>query len=245
MPYAFCIRDINLLFQCTESETKGDSTMRKYGFLAGCIILACGVMWSPITLAVCPPHKDCKQSIVLAKKATAAKPFCLGNFECLTVATPKCDDCIWRMQWRMEINSNPKCDETMNRIPDKSILSVDITYHIRRNGPCATPVGTHEGKFKITHPTGAIIATGKMKGTMGLETHDLSGEKECCAWPHDEGCMDGTFTAASGYAGCQLTATYSSTHGVPTGAINVCNMEYWLNTSWNLNIDGIVQCKCQ
>lgn len=216
--------------------------MRRFGFLAGCIILVCGVMWSNLALAQnCPPRKNCKESFVLAKSASANEPVCWEHVDCLRLSNKRCDDCIMRMQWKLTIQTKDTlCDETRELIPDGSTLAADLTYHIRRFGPCGTPVGTHEGKFTITDTAGNVIATGKMKGTNGLETH---GEPpECCEEFHDEGCLDGKILIKSptGKGKCKLIATYSSFINPSTS--DVCNRDYWKNLQ--LFIDGIVQCNC-
>ena len=120
---------------------------------------------------------------------------------------------------------------------------MDLTYHIRQVGPCLAaqkPVGTHEGKFKIFNPAGALIGIGRMKGTNGLETHAISGE--CCAWPHDEGCMEGNVKCPEGI--CKLIATYASDPDASSTPTDLCNVQenWWY---WIANIDGILLCPCK
>lgn len=232
--------------------------MKRYGFLLGCIILVCGVMWSNLAFsngAACQPKKACKESFVLAKFATTPQKEsdCFSHFDCLTSSKP-CDDCIIRIIRTLTLTSkDPVCDELANLIPGGSTLVVDLTYHIRRNGPCktsafpnGTPVGTHEGKFTIKNPAGGIIASGKMKGTNGLETHVI--DDECCSPYHDEGCMEGIIkvpvAGTNTTNACKLTATYSSTLNFEPFVSDVCSKSYWERT-WYLNIDGIVQCPCK
>lgn len=94
-------------------------------FSVYCIILVCGVMWSNLMFAQaqisCPPPKDCKNPIVLAKKAFAAQTDCFERFDC--IPQKNCDDCIMHMKWKTEINSKDAlCDETEDIIPDSSTL---------------------------------------------------------------------------------------------------------------------------
>lgn len=226
--------------------------MKRGGFLLGCMILVCGLMWSNLALAkppvgaACPPRIDCKESVVLAKSGFSQEPYCFACYaQCSTVKG--CDDLIIRM--KRKVTLDPKetlCDGALQCIPAGSIMDVDLTYHIRQAEPCAKPVGTHEGKFKITLPPpaaggiGATIATGKMHGTNGLETHAASGE--CCAWPHDEGCMESKNVKCP-HGTCKLIATYASNLD-PTGSNpnDLCDPLNW--TYWTLKIDGILLCPC-
>lgn len=211
--------------------------MKRYGFLISYIILACIVMWSNLALAQCPPGSDCRQHIVFAKRPFSPEPSCFEKFDC---AQPRdCDDCILRIQWNFNIISvDPQCDETETIVPDGSVLKVDLKYHIRRNGPCRTPVGTHEGQFKIFNPAGGLIGSGKMRGTNGLDSD--FGDERCCAWPNDEGAMDGTITVPSS-GRCNLIATYESEILRP-GQEDVCNKEFWKNLE--LRIEGVLLCRC-
>lgn len=216
--------------------------MKRYGFLAGCIILACGITWSNITTAKCPPPKECKDPYVIAKIATAQEPACIEVFDC---ADKGCDACVIRIIWRADITRGEdlQCDE--HTFPDGSKLVADITYHMRRNGPCGTPVGRHKGKFQIRSGT-KLIGSGSMMGTNGLETHPATGNRECCAWPHDEGCMDGFIKIKDPQTGkevrCELTATYASELD-PTGTNpnDPCDPKNW--RLWRLRIDGVALCK--
>lgn len=227
--------------------------MKRYGFLVSCIILACGIIWSNLAIAkdaACPPRVDCRTSKVLAKRVDSKEPYC---FSCSKKCTEAgCDDLIIRMKRRVTLNSKETlCDEAIQCIPPGSILDVDLTYHIRQAGPCGKPVGTHEGTFRIYGPPpagaliGTLIGSGRMHGTNGLETH--VDTQECCAWPHDEGCLDGTVRCTSGtanvVASCKLLATYASgLDAQPIDPANPCDVNNW--THWTLNIDGIVQCRC-
>lgn len=231
--------------------------MKKGGFLLGCIILACGIMWSNLALAVvvCPAPSDCKKSTVLSKKAFSEAPSC---FSCNNKCTNKgCDDIIVRIKRTATITSKDTgnldicddCDETEGLIPNGSKLIVDLTYHIRFAGPClqpptihVIPVGTMTGKFTIKKPSGATVVTGiMMRGTIGFETH--TDVDECGAWPHDEGYMEGNVTIP-GAAGCKLMATFASDREGPPPFSQAlpCNIEEWKN--WTLKIDGLIQCKC-
>lgn len=223
--------------------------MRKYGFLLSCIVLMCGLMLSNLAFAqncaLSKKQKKCKQSYVISKIGTASRPSCFEKFDCREVG---CDDCIMRMQWRVELKSkDPLCDEHVKSIPDGSTLVADLLYHVRLVGPCQTPVGTHEGKFQIVGPNGNVIGSGKMKGTNGLETHTSSGVtcEDCDAWPHDEGCLDGKIIIRSASTGrpvkCKLIATYSSQHKPSSDNVDICDPRHW--TNWTLNIDGIALCK--
>ncbi len=228
--------------------------MKRGGFLLGCVILVCGLISSNLALAQpatnCPPRADCRRSIVLAKRAVSPQPYCFScSLKCTAPAgtNASCDDLIIRMKRKATLDPKETlCDETIQCIPPGSILDVDLTYHIRKVGPCGSPVGTHEGKFTILGPTGNVIGSGKMHGTNGLETH--VDTQECCAWPHDEGCLEGivrcTSDTATNIAACKLLATYSSKlDALPIDPANPCDVNNWSN--WTANIDGIVQCKCK
>ncbi|HHT9125081.1 MAG TPA: hypothetical protein ACFYD6_04600 [Candidatus Brocadiia bacterium] len=223
--------------------------MKRGGFLLGCVILVCGLIWSNLALAkppagaACPPSKDCKELVVLAKGAILGTPNCL---ECYRKCTEKgCDDIIIRIKSNGDLfPKETSCDEALSCIPPDSLIETDLTYHIRRIGPCGTPVGTHEGKFKITSPTaGGVVATGKMKGTNGLETHVTS--QECCAWPHDEGCMESKNVKCPDST-CKLMATYASTLPQMPNDPNeeeLCDPAKWIGHT--LFIDGILLCECE
>lgn len=220
--------------------------MKRSGFLLGCIILVCGLMWSNLALSIeCPPNEDCKELIVLAKRAELLHIDC---FECSKKCTEEknCDDIIIRMKGRVSLNPKETlCDEALQCIPLNSQADVDLTYHIKRVGPCGKPVGTHEGKFKIySGNTGQRIASGKMKGTNGLDTHATSGE--CCFWPHDEGCMESKNVKCGEKGTCKLIATYTSNlPNMPNNPIvdELCDSSKW--TGWTLAIDGILLCECE
>lgn len=143
-----------------------------------------------------------------------------------------------RMQWEQEIfSASDLCDETVEAIPDGSTLVTNLTYHIRRDGPCESPIGTHEGKFKIFDPEGKMIATGKMNDTNGINHFATP----CCEPTYGEGKMEGRLSQGLiGKGKCKFTVTYQSY--INTTEDDACNEDYW--TNWTLFIDGIVQCRC-
>lgn len=261
--------------------------MKRYGVLISCIIFACGIMWSNLATAQtlpppCPPPIDtsCKDLIVLSKQGVSDSLDCFFCTDKCRVQLG-CDDFIIRIQRRVILTTKdfgdpqvtPLCDEAVAIIPNGSIMSVDLIYHIRQIGPCRTCVGTHEGSFRITHPTtGAVIAIGRMNGTNGLETHECAKDflgtcftvgDECCAEGHDEGCMEGIIRVpvpgTTTTTICRLKATYASEFplmgplvGPPaapeanpsSSPIGITPCDPNQWGVWTLRIDGIILCAC-
>ncbi len=211
--------------------------MRRYGLFTSCLVFLFMVAWSSIAHAECPnePRDPCSKLTVFAKSGVASKPICIVQKDCSVLG---CDDCVFHIEWKVKLKSKDieVCDESVKQqlIPEGSYLKVELDYHIRKNGPCGSPVGTHLGDFKLYNAENVLIGAGDMGGTNGLETHVLL--KECCKWPHDEGTMIGTIH------NCQLRASYKSSLTPPKGVIDVCSKEYWRN--WKLKIDGVILCPC-
>ena len=212
--------------------------MRRYGLFTSCLVFLFMVVWSGIAHAECQIKDPCAKLTVLAKSGVASKPICIVQKDCLTAAGG-CDDCIFHIEWKVNLKSKDieVCDESLKQqlIPEGSYLIAELDYHIRKNGPCGSPVGTHKGDFKLFNAQNELIGSGDMGGTNGLETH--VSLQECCKWPHSEGTMNGVVH------NCQLRASYKSSLTPPKGVTDVCSTKYWRN--WKLKIDGIILCSCQ
>ncbi len=146
------------------------------------------------------------------------------------------------------------CDE----VPDWNLTAV-VDVNARRQLPMPGR-GSWTGSYQLTDTvSGAVVATGRLNGTLGVGTHRPVCGGACgkdCERCHDaqpdptqtvwtlgsEGFMDGEFTAGR-YRGCHIRWSFQgdfTTQGDANGPLQP-------NYSWGFcgNVDGVIECPCQ
>jgi hypothetical protein len=148
------------------------------------------------------------------------------------------------------------CDEAKRL---NGTLTARLNFRLRENKPCPFR-GWYEGPFELTDPdTGVLLATGDIRGTVGVGTHQkLCQGAECTAicencydvardpdtglWRlASEGTYSGTVIAGP-WAGCTLHVSYEGDFFAPDSGFGSPQTP----PGWKFagHADGILECDC-
>lgn len=150
------------------------------------------------------------------------------------------------------------CDEAKRL---NGTLTATLNFRLREHKPCPFR-GWYEGPFELTDPdTGIVLATGDIRGTIGVGTHQkpcqgaLCAEQPVCETCYDvaldpntglwrlasEGTYSGTVIAGP-WAGCTLHVSYQGDFFAPdSGFGSPITPPAWKFAG---NSDGILECDC-
>ncbi|MFN0108203.1 MAG: hypothetical protein ACKVZH_05050, partial [Blastocatellia bacterium] len=92
---------------------------------------------------------------------------------------------VTRSAVEISLTANADCDQTKNFIPDGSrLVTQDFVLNADSNG-----VGTFSGQAQIITPTGRVVLSGSLRGTVGINTR-CGGNKSCRLPWHLEGLFE-------------------------------------------------------
>lgn len=161
------------------------------------------------------------------------------------------------------LSPNPaKCGEDSTCDEAKRLngtLTAHLNFRLRENKPCPYR-GWYEGPFELTDPdTGVVFATGDIRGTVGVGTHqkpcvgaacdsvcetcyDVARDPETGLWRlASEGTYTGTVIEGP-WAGCSLHVSYEGDFFAPDSGSGSPQMPPgWKFTG---HADGVLECDC-
>lgn len=135
--------------------------------------------------------------------------------------------------------SEPICDELgIIGISDAATMQWLLQFHfLRLTGPCGTPIGFFQGRFKVRDFDAAgnpvVRFIGRVSGTIGFDPCAPPGAAGCCDYPRVVGTLTG-FSVPDG-----VCLAHWSFCGSEDFGLTPCDVG-----GWGVRITGPVVCNC-
>jgi hypothetical protein len=186
------------------------------------------------------------------------------EFDC-TGITGKCATGLGsdtQLIWWLSPNPAP-CSNATDQTCDEAkrlngTLTAQLNFRLREHKPCPWR-GWYEGPFEIRDDAGLVIATGDIRGTVGVGTHQKPCQGAGCNTTVCETCYDvrraedglwrlaseGTYSGLvleGPWAGCTLHVSYEGDFIAPDSGSGTPR----LPPAWKFtgHADGILECDC-